>query len=407
MPTLLIVTVGGSTPPIIQAIDDYAPAHVVFVTSKITATNSKSSTPQVNDEIVPHYGTTPSFTNDIVEVDLDDLMDVYTTCCHVIKQHLAQYDIVADYTGGSKTMSSGLVLAARQYPKVALSLVSGIRRQIAAVHNTSATAVRQQLSALHAEEQIRSIAMLVDMYEYKAATESAKRFIRENTLDAHQRAWWLQLGQILQGYTFWDNFDHESAFNALNTFLSAHDKPRLKVLLAITDKTKPTGYELVHDLLSNAARRAIQGRYDDATARVYRALEAFAQARLRGQYDANTSNIPQNIIQKHAKHPIPPKFATGDIEAGMFNAYELLALFDDPVGACWGQYRSQILNSIQSRNNSILAHGYTPVSKTDYDAFRKVVDELFACSTAAGVRMGAVPAGLPTAAELLAQYPAS
>ena len=44
---------------------------------------------------------------------------------------------------------------------------------------------------------------------------------------------------------------------------------------------KSSGYEKVGDLLRNAERRAAQSRFDDAVARLYRALELFAQLRLR------------------------------------------------------------------------------------------------------------------------------
>jgi hypothetical protein len=399
--TLLIVTVGGAPPPIIQAIEDYAPAHVVFVTSKTTVTNQRSSTPQVRDEIMPHFGGAPAFTHDIVEVNLDDLMDVYTECCKVIKQHLGTHDIIADYTGGSKTMSSGLVLAVRQFPQVTLSLVAGTRRQLAASYKTPVTAVRQPLSALHGEERIRSIAMLFDMYEYKAAAESARRFVRENALDGDQRAWWMKFSQILQGYAFWDNFEHEAAFDILNTHLASTDKKSHQVLLAIIGKAKPTGFELVHDLLANAARRAAQGRYDDAAARIYRALEAFAQARLQHAYNADTSNIPQDTIKKYAKGEIPAKFSADTIEASMFNAYELLVLFDDAVGKCWTPRKARILNSIQTRNNSILAHGFTPVSKSEYDLFVKEVCDLFDAASNAGIKTGQAAPDFPTATELI------
>lgn len=402
LPTLLMVTVGGAAPPIVQAIEDYMPQHVVFITSMITATNNTSTTSQVQNDILPHFANSQTFTHDIVEVDLDDLMAVYTKCIAVIKQYSDTYTIVADYTGGTKTMSSGLVLAVRQSPKVTLSLVIGKRRQLAAVYNTPVTAVRQQLSALHSEDRVRSIAMLFDMYEYRAATESARRFMRENALDASDRMWWLQFVQILNGYAFWDNFEHESAFDSLNSHLSTHDKSRFALLLAITGKGKSTGYELVHDLLANATRRATQGRYDDAVARVYRALESLAQARLQQAYAANTSAIPQMLIQKHAKQPIPAKFS-GDVEAGMFNAYELLVLFDDPVGKCWLQFRPTILNSIQTRNKSILAHGFTPVSRMDYDVFRKAVDELCVAVGDARVNIGQPMPDFPTSEQLLKQ----
>ena len=38
---------------------------------------------------------------------------------------------------------------------------------------------------------------------------------------------------------------------------------------------------MVEDLLLNAERRAIQGRYEDAIGRIYRAIELIAQIRLK------------------------------------------------------------------------------------------------------------------------------
>jgi hypothetical protein len=110
------------------------------------------------------------------------------------------------------------------------------------------------------------------------------------------------------------------------------------------------------------------------------------------------------LIQKHAKQPIPAKFS-GDVEAGMFNAYELLVLFDDPVGKCWLQFRPTILNSIQTRNKSILAHGFTPVSRMDYDVFRKAVDELCVAVGDARVNIGQPMPDFPTSEQLLKQLP--
>jgi CRISPR-associated protein (TIGR02710 family) len=353
-------------------------------------------------EIMPHL-LRPTFTHEIVEVDLDDLTAVYTKCSVIIKQYSATHEIIADYTGGTKTMSSGLVLAVRQYPKVALSLVTGTRRQLAAHFNTSVSAVRQQLSALQSEERVRSIAMLFDMYEYKAAAESAKRFPREFALEPQHRSWWLKFGQILQGFAYWDNFEHQQAFDTLNAHLATHNRQLHQALLALTGNARTTGYELVHDLRANATRRATQGRYDDAAARVYRALEAFAQARLRSAYEADTSSIPQALIQRHAKAPIPGKFAGAKVEASMFQAYELLVLFDDAVGRCWTTHRSRVLNSIQTRNNSILAHGFTPVSRSEYELFYTEVDALFVAATAAGIKMGNATPALPTADELIQQ----
>lgn len=295
----LIVSVGGAPAPIIQAITDHAPALVVFVTSKATVANSRSSTEQIEREIIPRF---PALTtsHEIIEVDLDDLMDVYTKCCAVILQYQAGYELIADYTGGTKTMSSGLVLAVSQFPNVALSLVQGKRHQLVALQNIPVNAVTQPQTALRAEERLQMISMLFDMHEYHAAVDSARQFLLVHALEVSQRNQWIAFKDVLLGYANWDNFDHHSAFTLLKAVLPEINTSSHKYLGALTVKDRATGYELVHDLVANAGRRAQQGRYDDAAARMYRALEAFAQARFKTEYAVGTSAIPAHLITARA-----------------------------------------------------------------------------------------------------------
>lgn len=404
MPTLLIVTVGGSPEPIIQSITDYQPDFVVFVTSAITATNKTSSTTQVTTDILPAVSDY-THTHSVVSVDPDNLMDVYAKCRAVVMQYINTHSVIADYTGGTKSMSAGLVLVMRQYPNVSLSLVAGVRKALANEYKAPVSSVMQPMALLHVERRLQHIATLFDMFEYQAAAASAQQFLRIAGLN-QQRAWWQTLHHLLNGYAFWDNFEHEKALDTLQPYLPSLDKARWSALLAVNNKGKVTEYELVHDLLANASRRAIQKRYDDATARVYRALEALAQIRLRTTYNVDTAKVPQEVITRYAKGEIPAKFAQVDhVEAGMFNAYELLMLFGDAVGPCWQTHQRVILNSIQARNNSILAHGFQPVSQRDYESFRQSVDAFVGAITTAGVRIGDMPPSLPTFAELQAQLP--
>lgn len=58
-----------------------------------------------------------------------------------------------------------------------------------------------------------------------------------------------------------------------------------KYILALVAITKENGgYEQVQDLILNAERRAVQERYDDAVARLYRAVEMVAQVRLQSEW---------------------------------------------------------------------------------------------------------------------------
>jgi CRISPR-associated protein (TIGR02710 family) len=162
-------------------------------------------------------------------------------------------------------------------------------------------------------------------------------------------------------------------------------------------------YELTHDLLANSGRRAQQGKYDDAVARIYRALEALAQTRLKKEYEIDTANVASATIQAYAKHQIPAKFTGRDtFELGMISAYELLELFDDAVGKTWTAYSARIRDNIQFRNNSILAHGFTPVTVGQYTGFRQLVDAFVGDIRKNNIKIGDALPQFPTLADLLA-----
>lgn len=81
---------------------------------------------------------------------------------------------------------------------------------------------------------------------------------------------------------------------------------------------------LLADLLVNAERRATEGKYDDAVARLYRAVELIAQL-LLSKRGIDTSNVeverlPQNLKERYESMRNPK----GVIEIAQAKAYELL-----------------------------------------------------------------------------------
>jgi hypothetical protein len=399
MDTLLICTVGGAPAPIVTAIQDYQPAHVIFITSMQTPTSRMSSTEQVTKEILPQIGMSDDQYT-IQEVNPDDLMHVYTVCCAVIRQMQSRYAIVADYTGGTKTMSAGLTLAVRQFPNVKLSMVAGMRKDLSAQYNMSVSAMRQPLTPLHVEDAYVQVQKLFDVYEYRAALEITKATLRDYELDENDRMSWQRLRKIIEGFNAWDSFMHKEAFDILQPQIHNSHQVVFKALLNV--KTNH-GYELTHDLLANAGRRAQQGKYDDAVARIYRALEALAQTRLKKEYEIDTAHVASATIQAYAKYQIPAKFTGRDtFELGMISAYELLQLFDDAVGKTWTAYDARIRDNIQFRNNSILAHGFTPVTAVQYTGFRQLVDAFVGDIRKNNVKIGDSLPPFPTLTDLLA-----
>jgi hypothetical protein len=131
MPKILLITVGGSFQPIVTAIRSLQPDRVVFIASS----GEKGSQSQVIGEGTPceirrGAETIAKLPNIPTQVELgdrfhpardlilihnpDDLGECYRLPYQCIRnlQKDPDQEILADYTGGTKTLSAGLVLAA-------------------------------------------------------------------------------------------------------------------------------------------------------------------------------------------------------------------------------------------------------------------------------------------------------
>lgn len=119
------------------------------------------------------------------------------------------------------------------------------------------------------------------------------------------------------------------------------------------------------DLWRNAERRAAQGRYDDAVARVYRLLEWSAQWLLRSRCGIDTGNVQAEQIPPGMN--LTPNHK-GKISVGLRTAWELLAYYqpDSPASGFFLAEQNALIGWLKIRNESILAHGFRPVSENDW-----------------------------------------
>jgi len=131
MSKILLVTVGGSFQPIITSIRTLQPERVIFIASD----GDKGSKSQVIAEGTPcevrrgaevierlpniptQVGLGDRFQKErdlILVQNPDDLSECYPKIHAFIRnlQQEASYEIMADYTGGTKTLSAALVMAA-------------------------------------------------------------------------------------------------------------------------------------------------------------------------------------------------------------------------------------------------------------------------------------------------------
>jgi CRISPR-associated protein (TIGR02710 family) len=140
------------------------------------------------------------------------------------------------------------------------------------------------------------------------------------------------------------------------------------------------------DLVANSMRAAGLHRYDDAVARLYRACEMHAQNRLR---ELGALAMPKTTVRWDAAPPslqqewLPRRSKEGTLMLGLRDLYRLLHALGDELGQ---RFEDSPLSSdkspLEARNNSILAHGNSPLTLDSYEGFRKALEALMAISQA-------------------------
>jgi len=181
--------------------------------------------------------------------------------------------------------------------------------------------------------------------------------------------------QLCQAFDYWDKFQHEKAcelFVACNAPLPKYQRA-IKSLLGQSKSAH--GYELVGDLINNAARKAHRRYYDDAVARLYRATELFAQIRLKRQFNLESGSIPLESIPETFREIYQNRVRdNGKLILGLNDVYELLGKLGDPVGEHYVKNRERVLNALVKRNNSLFAHGTTPLTEEDYGLVKETLE---------------------------------
>jgi tetratricopeptide (TPR) repeat protein len=144
-------------------------------------------------------------------------------------------------------------------------------------------------------------------------------------------------------YDAWERFDWKAARKGLRKATN----PREGIDLPCTDQlsaniafldaviSRPYGDERLYELYANARRRVQQGRYDDALARLYRAIEYLSQSRLH-QLGIDTSNVDLKLLEGKISRDTVARLANqrgvgGQVKLGLRVAMELAAELQDQV----------------------------------------------------------------------------
>jgi len=383
---LLICTVGGSPEPLVASIKHWRPVRIRFVHSPQTKAD-------IGTEIVPRT-MEEGLALDAGRYDLFEIPDAedFAQCVDRLRILTAEVEkwvnrgpdflVVVDFTGGTKCMSAALALQAKRWPCL-FSYVGGTARHEAGVGAVVSGTERVVHSVNPWDalgyQAVEDFIVLFDQGAYAAAAriadEAKKRMSRED-----RKRELAVLEQVAKAFEAWDRFDHglaETKFrevakgaNDLRAVLGGAkgdqllaEVRRLKGHVEGLLQSSPPSHWYLVDLLANAARRREEGRFDDAAARLYRAIEATAQIKLCERHGIDsTERVPLERIPDCLRRTLETGARDGCVKLGLQDAYAMLAELGDPLGE---KFRDMGLNGRESvlsvRNRSVLAHGFERV----------------------------------------------
>ena len=417
---ILLCTVGGAHQPILRAIASMSPRYVCFFcTGRDPGTRQPGSIVQVTGKgavikasfgdagaTLPNIPTQAGLDADRYEareIPADDLDGAFLTMRAATADLAERFPgarFVADYTGGTKTMTAALVCAALERDDVELQLIAGARPNLVRVEDGAERAMTASVARLRLDRAMAPWLGAWRRFAYHEAADGLSRIRIAAASDADEAR--LELARVLsQALARWDDFDHSGALASIeaHTVPVARCFPEMLLTLRRLADEGDAGHEpaRLFDLWLNAERRAAQGRFDDAVARWYRLVEWTAQWQLRTVLGVDTADFPRDLLPTDAAK-IPSR--DGKIKIGVWQTWQVVEQrLPGPAQAFITEHGQALRGLLDLRNNSILAHGFRPVGAADWRQVSAWTRERFmpvlrALATDAGLK--GEPSQLPT-----------
>ena len=405
----LILSCGGSPEPLKYCINRFQPDFIYFLCSENSIDVALDITEEL--EIKQDQFAIKNVLN------YESLDESFAKSREIIKELQKNYDdIQIDFTGGTKPMVSGLVLAAVgeecSYTYVgSINEESRDKNGMGIVKN-GFEKIKSQKDPydVYAVMEFEKGMDFFDKYQFSASkTNFALASEKLESPDLRELAAFYV--SIVEIYSKWDKFENllykskplNSALrdiiykinsstnikkylteNFPNFILQIENNLEflnLKIYRKGTMKIDKVKYYLP-DLLNNASRRIEEGKYDDAVARLYRAIELIAQIKLAEEklIDKNSLDNKKfkiNMLQLNERFDfdidekicqMPEYREAADNNKKNFGiplkkSYEILECLNSDFASKYLNDKD-IKNNLNSRNGSILAHGLNAIDKT-------------------------------------------
>ena len=390
----LIMLVGASPEPLIRTILSIKPEKVSFIYTK--------DVESFLDKVVSDAGLKAS-EYDKVKVDGSNPGEIYD----VVKKYAIKYENLAvDVSGGKKSMTAGMSIAAAFYGIPIL--YNDYKEYDASLRMPKpGTEFLDELKNPYesSQDQLNRIAEnLFKQTNYHSAGDIFKE--ASDKAESKNRLILEVKSNLSYAYHYWDVFNFKSASGYMNTVLellkySDIDAERYKKQFEILKKSgrsQKNYFKSLKDIeesrvltfsyYASALRRADSQKFEDAVLRLYRCCELIAQHRLALQ-DINTSDVKWGDIDdivkekykkiysdtlQESKRKSTPEDVGLQTKIGLFAGYVLLKtledeFFNDSIDL------KEIFNCLDIRNLSYIEHGVETVNEKKFKVMKNMTDK--------------------------------
>lgn len=451
MKTALILIVGNKHNRVVEAINHIDPDLIYFLHTKKYRS--------ILDKIMEETDIGEKDKKYMIIKDFQSINESYKKSSTIFKElSNGNYDIYVAISNGTKAMLSGLILASSTYDCNLLYVGSdengrSPQGEVLPGHEE----IRSEFNPMkeQANLELEKGKQFFNSYQFDYALENfklAKKYSNKKIMDIYIN--------IARLYQSWDNFEDKITHDVngreikprLGRFLENHildeinKDEEIKNYFKTNEKTfysqlkcnkrfldkkihhrkcivdENNIFYFLVDLVNNAHRRIEMGRYDDATARLYRSMELIAQIRLLKKFeliDARKLEYDRvfhirkdklneflenekNPIKENLDYNIPSNKISEDdekvyennkiycineedidfitikddyknhkkttVKLDLEEDYELLKALNDKFAFEFFENKT-INNNLSARNNSILAHGLKTTKKESTEAF--------------------------------------
>jgi CRISPR-associated protein (TIGR02710 family) len=371
----IVASLGGTPQPIIKTILDYEPDNVYFIVSSVSVEQVQESgeLSKSTEHIEYEYEVFDT-------TDPENLVDCYLSSLRAIsraKDIFSPAEILVNYTGGTKCMAAALVLASMDDDFKHCYIGGKIRDEVGRVKTGYEMAFIESSPRIALGVNDLNDAMI--LFNRNVIGEAEKMLQMADSVISNRPAISKQMRSLrgaVNAYLKWDRFDHVAAKRILDEcdldIFDVDTKDTVEsnktILYKLLERSKggtELCMELVLDIISNANRRAEEGHYDDAIARLYRALEMIGQYRLKENgYDASDMKIDDEDLKKRYE------LDDGTIKLSLVAVFTFLRDLGDEWGQIFMEEFDGFKKHLGKRTLSIFAHGTETRSKEDYLRFK-------------------------------------